>query len=132
MAGSISAVAGYTTTLLPTPNIHIKSIYKVLRKTHTYIQQSSLTNSLNINKNMSQRPPFGTPPTTLHPIPLRILLQHLKHIDEPLAAIIPVQLADLGLVVEEVHPAFAAATAARADFADAVCRDGEFVDVGFG
>ena len=101
---------------------------------HTYIQKPSslLIDSLNINKNMAQGPPFGTPPTTLHPILVRILLHHLKHIDEPLAAIIPVQLTDLVLVVEEVHPAFAAASAARADFADAVCRDGEFVDVSFG
>lgn len=110
-------------------HIHIEH-----RDTHTYIQKTTLLliNSLNVNEDMSQRPPFGTPPTTLHPILLRILLQHLKHVDEPLAAIIPVQLADLVLLMEEIYPALAAATAARADFADAVRRDGEFVDVGFG
>lgn len=63
---------------------------------------------------------------------LAITVQHLDDVDRIALAIIPVQLADLFLVVEEVQPALAAAATTSTDLTDAVRGDGDFIDLVFG
>lgn len=63
---------------------------------------------------------------------LAITVQHLDDVDRIALAIIPVQFADLFLVVEEVQPALAAAATTSTDLTDAVRGDGDFIDLVFG
>lgn len=60
---------------------------------------------------------------------LGIIIQHLDEVVELAATILPVKLADLGVAVEQVQPALAAATATGADLANAVGLNGHVVDL---
>lgn len=63
---------------------------------------------------------------------LVITVQHLDDVHAIALAIIPVQLADLLLVVEEVQPALTAAATASTDLTDAVRGDGDFINLVLG
>lgn len=63
---------------------------------------------------------------------LGIIIQHLDQIVELSTAILPVELADLGIVMEQVQTTLAAATAASTDLANALGLDGHVVDLIFG
>jgi hypothetical protein len=63
---------------------------------------------------------------------LGIIIQHLDQIVELSTAILPVELADLGIAMEQVQTTLAAATAASTDLANALGLDGHVVDLIFG
>ena len=86
------------------------------------------TGLTNVHKDMSQGTCLWTPSPMLDSI-LGIIIQHLDEVAELAATILPVKLADLGVAVEQVQPALAAATATGADLANAVGLNGHVVDL---
>lgn len=71
----------------------------------------------------------GTPSTAGNPILVGVHARHLEAVASFLVTVVPVQLADLVVAVEQVHPALAAASATSADLADAVRGDRDLVNV---
>lgn len=62
---------------------------------------------------------------------LGIIVKHLDEVVVLSSTILPMELADLGIAMEQVQTALAAATATGADLANAIGRDGHVVDLIF-
>ena len=85
----------------------------------------------NVHEDMSQRTCLWTPSPMVDSI-LGIIIQHLDQIVELSTAILPVELADLGIAMEQVQTALAATTATSTNLTDAIGLDGHVVDLIFG
>lgn len=75
----------------------------------------------------------GAPTAVLNSI-LVVTVQRLDKVDVFSSAILPMDLADLGIVMKEIKAALAAtaATTGGVDLSDSIGRDGDFVDFLFG
>jgi hypothetical protein len=62
---------------------------------------------------------------------LGIIIQHLDEVVVFSSTILPVQLADLGIAMEQVQTALATTTATSTDLANAIRLDGHVVDLIF-
>lgn len=82
---------------------------------------------------MAQGTSPGAPTAILDSI-LVVTVQRLDKIDVFSPAILPMDLADLGIVMKEIKAALAAsaATTGGVDLTDSIGRDGDFVDFLFG
>lgn len=79
---------------------------------------------------MSQGTCLWTPSPMLDSI-LGIVIQHLDEVVVFSSTILPVELADLGIAMEQVQTALAATAATSTDFANAIGLDGHVVDLIF-
>jgi hypothetical protein len=81
-----------------------------------------------VHKDMSQGTCLWTPSPMLDSI-LGIIIQHLDKVVKFSSTILPVQLADLGIAVEQVQTALAATTATSTDLSNAIGLDSHVVDL---